>query len=165
MKPPELFTWFIDRSLGRKIAVELRGAGFRVEEHASHFADDAPDAEWLGEAGRRGWVVLTKDKAVRRNALELAAIVAGNVACFSLGHGNLKAAQMAQFHRSPLSDGEGSAALRSSDDGFHYIDRERDRPDDKRHALAAAEEHQVSEPHVMKTRQSSQGAERIQNRP
>jgi len=96
VKPPELFTWFIDRSLGRKIAVELRGAGFRVEGHASHFADDAPDAEWLGEAGRRGWVVLTKDKAVRRNALELAAIVAGNVAWFSLGHGNLKAAQMAQ---------------------------------------------------------------------
>ena len=23
-------------------------AGFRVEEHASHFADNAPDAEWLG---------------------------------------------------------------------------------------------------------------------
>src|SRR5439155_18974635 len=42
------------------------------------------------------WVVLTKDKAVRRNALELAAILAGDVACFSLGHGNLKAEQMAQ---------------------------------------------------------------------
>ena len=46
--------------------------------------------------GRRGWVVLAKDKAVRRNALELAAILAGDVACFSLGHGNLKAEQMAQ---------------------------------------------------------------------
>ena len=96
MKPPEPFTWFIDRSLGRKIAVDLRAAGFQVEEHSAHFADDAPDAEWLAEAGRRGWVVLTKDKAVRRNALELAAIRAGDVACFSLGHGNLKAEQMAQ---------------------------------------------------------------------
>ena len=36
-----------------------------------------------------------QDKAVRRNALELAAILAGDVACFSLGHGNLKAEQMA----------------------------------------------------------------------
>ena len=96
MKPPEPYTWFVDRSLGRKIVADLRAAGFQVEEHAAHFADDAPDVEWLGEAGRRGWVVLTKDKAVRRNALELAAILAGNVACFSLGHGNLKAAQMAQ---------------------------------------------------------------------
>lgn len=75
---------------------DLRAAGFRVQEHASHFVDDAPDVEWLSEAGRRQWVVLTKDKAVRRNALELAAIVASNVACFSLGQGNLKADQMAQ---------------------------------------------------------------------
>ena len=96
MKPPEPFTWFVDRSLGRKIVADLRAAGFRVEEHSAHFADDAPDAEWLAEAGRHGWVVLTKDKAVRRNALELAAILAGDVACFSLGHGNLKAEQMAQ---------------------------------------------------------------------
>jgi len=40
--------------------------------------------------------VLTKDKAVRRNALELTAIRTGGVACFSLGHGNLKAEHMAQ---------------------------------------------------------------------
>jgi predicted nuclease of predicted toxin-antitoxin system len=96
VKPPEPFTWFVDRSLGLKIVVDLRASGFQVEEHSAHFADDAPDAEWLAEAGRRGWVVLTKDKAVRRNALELAAIVTGQVACFSLGHGNLKAEQMAQ---------------------------------------------------------------------
>jgi predicted nuclease of predicted toxin-antitoxin system len=96
VKPPEPFTWFIDRSLGRKIVLALRKAGFQVEEHAAHFADDAPDAEWLSEAGRRGWVVLTKDKAIRRNALEHAAIVAAKVACFSLGHGNLKSEQMAQ---------------------------------------------------------------------
>jgi predicted nuclease of predicted toxin-antitoxin system len=96
VKPPEPFTWFVDRSLGRKIVAQLRAAGFQVEEHSAHFADDAPDAEWLAEAGRRGWVVLTKDKAVRRNALELAAILAGEVACFSLGHGNLKSDQMAQ---------------------------------------------------------------------
>ena len=101
MKPPEPFTWLVDRSLGRKIVVDLRAAGFQVEEHSTHFADDAPDAEWLAEAGRRGWAVLTKDKAVRRNALELAAILAGGVACFSLGHGNLKADQMAQAFVAP----------------------------------------------------------------
>jgi predicted nuclease of predicted toxin-antitoxin system len=94
VKPPEPFTWFIDRSLGRRLVTELRSAGFLVEEHADHFAPDAPDAEWLGEAGRRGWVVLTKDKAVRRNALELAAIRESGVACFSLGRGDLKAEQM-----------------------------------------------------------------------
>jgi hypothetical protein len=39
---------------------------------------------------------LTKDKAVRRNVLEFEAIRANDVVCFSLGHGNLKAEQMAQ---------------------------------------------------------------------
>jgi predicted nuclease of predicted toxin-antitoxin system len=96
VKPPEPFIWFVDRSLGRKIVADLRAAGFKVEEHSGHFADNAPDAEWLAAAGLRGWIVLTKDKAIRRNALELAAIVGGNVACFSLGQGNLKAEQMAQ---------------------------------------------------------------------
>ena len=33
---------------------------------------------------------------MRRNALELTAIRTGGVACFSLGHGNLKAEHMAQ---------------------------------------------------------------------
>ncbi len=96
MKPPEPFVWFVDRSLGRKIVNDLRAAGFQIEEHETLFADNAPDDEWLGEAGRRGWVVLTKDKAVRRNALELAAILASQVACFSLANGNLSAVQMAK---------------------------------------------------------------------
>lgn len=50
VKPPEPYTWFIDRSLGRKIATGLRDAQFQVEEHGSHFADDAPDLEWLSIA-------------------------------------------------------------------------------------------------------------------
>ena len=94
MKLPEPYTWFIDRSLGRKIATGLRDAQFQIEEHSSHFADDAPDVDWLNEAGRRGWVVLTKDKSVRRSALEFETIRTSNVACFSLGHGNLRAEQM-----------------------------------------------------------------------
>ncbi len=94
MKLPEPYTWFIDRSLGRKIATDLRAAEFQVEEHAAHFSDNASDIEWLSEAGRRGWVVLTKDKSVRRNTLEFEMIRISNVACFSLGHGNLRAEQM-----------------------------------------------------------------------
>ena len=77
MKPPEPFTWFIDRSLGRKIAVDLRAAGFRVEEHSDHFVHDAPDADWLAEVGRRGWIVLTKDKGdLKSNQMTQAFIAA-----------------------------------------------------------------------------------------
>jgi hypothetical protein len=40
VKPPEPFTWFIDRSLGRKIVTDLRAASFQVEEHRAHFATE-----------------------------------------------------------------------------------------------------------------------------
>ena len=95
MKPPEPFTWFVDRALGRKIAHDLRAAGWQVQTHDDHFAQNTEDADWLVEVGRRGWVVLTKDKAIRRNALEKAALLNSGVACFTLGHGNLSSAQMA----------------------------------------------------------------------
>ncbi len=95
MKPPEPFTWFVDRALGRRLAQELRAAGWKVETHDDHFKQDAEDSFWLADVGQRGWIVLTKDKAIRRNALEQAALVRAGVACFTLGHGNLSAAQMA----------------------------------------------------------------------
>jgi uncharacterized protein with PIN domain len=68
LKPPEPFTWFVDRALGRRLAQELRAAGWKVEIHDDHFEQDAEDTLWLADVGRLGWVVLTKDKAIRRNA-------------------------------------------------------------------------------------------------
>jgi len=94
----EPFTFFVDRSLGRGIVVdELRGAGEMVEPHDDHFAQNTPDAEWLVEVGRRGWVVLTKDKNIRSNQLEHVALVRANVACFMLGRGDLSAAAMGKI--------------------------------------------------------------------
>ncbi|MGH7152226.1 MAG: hypothetical protein ACREIU_16085 [Planctomycetota bacterium] len=43
----------------------MRREGARVEVHDEHFARDARDEEWLGEVGRRGWVVPTKDQRIR----------------------------------------------------------------------------------------------------
>jgi len=88
VKLREPFTYFVDRSLGRKVLVtHLRAHGLQVEAHDDHFAADTTDAEWLGAVGRRGWVVLTKDKAIRRNTLEREALLEANVACFMLGRG------------------------------------------------------------------------------
>ncbi|WP_437325864.1 hypothetical protein [Sorangium sp. So ce381] len=97
MKLREPFTYFIDRSLGRGLVVEaLRAAKLDVHAHDDHFAQNTPDAEWLVEIGRRGWVVLTKDKNIRVNALERLALVRANVACIMLGRGDLTAPAMAQ---------------------------------------------------------------------
>ncbi|KYF79985.1 hypothetical protein BE17_24600 [Sorangium cellulosum] len=98
MKLPEPYTYFVDRSLGRGMVVEaLRAAGAEVHAHDDHFAQNTADAEWLVEIGRRGWVVLTKDKNIRSNHLEHVALVQANVACFMLGRGDLTAAAMGKI--------------------------------------------------------------------
>ncbi len=98
MKLPEPFVYFVDRSLGRGIVVEtLRAAGHEVHAHDDHFAQNTPDTEWLIEVGRRGWVVLTKDKNIRSNQLELRALLQAKVACVMLGRGNLTAEAMGKL--------------------------------------------------------------------
>ncbi|WP_437876079.1 hypothetical protein [Sorangium sp. So ce513] len=98
MKLREPFAYFVDRSLGRGLVVEaLRAANLDVHAHDDHFAQNTPDAEWLVEVGRRGWVVLTKDKNIRVNALERLALLRANVACIMLGRGDLTAPAMAQI--------------------------------------------------------------------
>jgi hypothetical protein len=61
----ETSTFFVDRCLGKSVGIALQQAGLRVEFHADHFADDADDATWISVVGQRGWIVLTKDKAIR----------------------------------------------------------------------------------------------------
>jgi len=57
---------FLDRSLGRRqVAEALRNAGARIEIHDDHFGPETTDEDWLREAGRRGWIVLTKDARIR----------------------------------------------------------------------------------------------------
>ncbi len=95
MKLPEPFVYFVDRSLGRGIVpATLRAAGHEVHAHDDLFAQDTPDTDWLSDVGRRRWVVLTKDKNIRSNHLELRALLDAEVACVMLGHGNLTAAAM-----------------------------------------------------------------------
>jgi len=86
------------------VAEALRGEGAQVEVHDDHFPIDAKDPDWLVEVGRRGWVVLLKDKRVRRIRLELDALIAAKVRAFVLTAGNLTGPEMAevfvrQFHK------------------------------------------------------------------
>ena len=53
-RPPETYTFFVDRSLGKHVvAVALRSAGARVEVHDDHFSPDATDEHWLTESGEK----------------------------------------------------------------------------------------------------------------
>ena len=71
--------------MGRQIVAQrLRDAGHRIEIHADHFAPGTPDIEWLAIVGLKGWVVLGKDLAIRRKALERETLLESGVRAFLL---------------------------------------------------------------------------------
>jgi hypothetical protein len=93
--PPDAVL-FLDKCLGNyDVALALRKAGMKVELHATHFEQDAKDQEWLLDVGKRGWIVLTKDRHLQSNYLQLVAILRGNVKAFALSAADVTGAAMA----------------------------------------------------------------------
>ncbi|HEY4026341.1 MAG TPA: hypothetical protein VGO86_07905, partial [Candidatus Dormibacteraeota bacterium] len=89
--------FLVDRSLGLQLAEELRSLGFAAHTLDSVYgATRAPtveDTEWLGDAGQRGWLALTKDKRIRTNPLERERILTARAKVFCLTSGSLTGAQ------------------------------------------------------------------------
>ncbi len=84
-KPPEEFTFFLDRSLGRHtVAAALREAGAKLLIHDDLFPQTATDVEWLNEAGKNNWLVLTKDERIRYRIAEIEALRKARVKAFVL---------------------------------------------------------------------------------
>jgi predicted nuclease of predicted toxin-antitoxin system len=83
--------------MGRKLVTALADAGGRAVTHDSLFpAEDTLDEEWLRRAGSEGWVVLTKDKLIRKRPLERAALIAARVRAFVFTGGNVSGVEMAE---------------------------------------------------------------------
>jgi predicted nuclease of predicted toxin-antitoxin system len=103
-KPPpakqlEPYIFYVERSLGGKVVPEsLQQAGLNIERHKSHFVHNAEDVEWLPFCGQMGWVVLTKDKAIRSNEVELTALTRAGVACFVISSGEMTGEDMANAY-------------------------------------------------------------------
>ncbi len=104
-KPPDDdLVFFLDRCLGRIVVAEaLRAAGNRVEVHDDHFDQDAPDEEWLPKVGAKKWVLLTRDKYIQRNPLEVQQLLKGGVAAFVLRGGSLSGEAMARAFLAALT--------------------------------------------------------------
>ena len=98
-KPPDRTVLFVDRSLGGKVVPDaLRAAGERVERHDDHFPADTPDHVWLADVGARGWLILTKDKRIRRRPAEIHALRAAGAKAFFLSSSkDLTGPQMAEI--------------------------------------------------------------------
>ena len=112
-------TLFVDRSLGKGVARRLREAGAVVEMHDDHFPQTTPDTEWIPEVARRGWVVLTKDKNIRRRQDERTALLLAKSRVFTLSSGNMSGAKMAELFTTQLREIEQIATVESPP--FLYI--------------------------------------------
>lgn len=92
--PPE---FFIDRSLGKSIAEGLRDCGLTVHTMASVYGEKAAqrldDQVWLRDAGNNGWIVLTKDDAIRRRPAERDALIEAGVRVFCLTSAQLRGSE------------------------------------------------------------------------
>ena len=87
-RPLDGLTFLVDESVGAKIVPEaLRELGAVVHTVAERFGQGAPDEQWLVEAGLQGWVVVTRDRMIRKRPNELAALRDANVRAFALTAG------------------------------------------------------------------------------
>jgi hypothetical protein len=94
---PEPYTFFIDRCLGTgDVCTVLRAAGATIVQHDDAFGQSTHDVDWLPQVGQRRWVLLTKDKRIRRNQAEVTALMNAGVAAFVLISGNLTGRQQGE---------------------------------------------------------------------
>ena len=96
--------FYVDRCLGKAVPQALLDAGARIERHDDHFPQDAPDEEWIPEVAKRGWVILTKDKNIRRRAGEREAVLLTAARIFTLSSGNMRGTEMAALFVNRLAD-------------------------------------------------------------
>ena len=90
--------FFLDRSIeSALVAAALRDTGVEVRLHREFFADDEKDEIWLPDVAQRGWIILTRDKWIRRRPLEKQALIASGARAFVLTSGNLRGREMADI--------------------------------------------------------------------
>ena len=99
-------TFFVDRSLGKSVGKILRDAGATVELHDDYFPQTAPDRDWIPDVTDRGWIILTKDKNIRRQRGEREEVLLAGATVFTLTSGNMPGAEMARAFLDHLAEME-----------------------------------------------------------
>lgn len=94
-KPPNP-TFYVDECLGKAVPASLAAAGHDIRPWFNHYPGQ-PDTVWLPEIGARGWVLLTKDKQIKKRALEVHAILNAGVRAFILITSGLRGDEQADI--------------------------------------------------------------------
>ena len=77
--------FFVDENYGERLVTGLRDLGYDNIEHLLENFDRAtPDEEWLEYIGERGYVLITRDKMIRRRPNEKAALIRHKIVAFYL---------------------------------------------------------------------------------
>jgi predicted nuclease of predicted toxin-antitoxin system len=97
-------TLFVDRSLGKGVGQSLREIGATVVLHDDEFEQTTPDADWIPEVTARGWVILTKDKNIRRAGGEREDVLKAGARVFTLTSGRMSGQQMSEVFISNLDE-------------------------------------------------------------
>ena len=103
---PEDFVLYLDENLHncKPILDILVKHGVKHERHGQHFPAGTEDSVWLPFVGQRAWIVLTKDKRIRFNQLEKAAVRRYHVREFYFSSGNYTGTEMAEILVSALPE-------------------------------------------------------------
>ncbi len=89
---------FVDRcAWSRRLGEALRNAGIPFVAHDDKFAKNCADVDWLPVVGREEWIVITRDKNIRRKPNELKAFRDAKVIAFALASGNASAEDTARL--------------------------------------------------------------------
>jgi PIN like domain len=87
---------FIDRcAWSNRLGEVLKSAGIAFVPHHDHFEQACPDVDWLPIVGKNGWIVITRDKNIRRKPNELQAFKENNVLAIVLSSGSSSQASAA----------------------------------------------------------------------
>jgi predicted nuclease of predicted toxin-antitoxin system len=97
------YDFFVDECVSsRTVPPVLRADGHTVYLERQEFGEGAQDVDWLPPVGSRGWILITKDKNIRKRPLEMKALLGGNVRAFVLTAGNLRGEQQAEIFAKAL---------------------------------------------------------------
>lgn len=96
-RPPEQAIYFLDENVdGPLLADALRAEGFEIRQLRACFARGAEDESWIPIVASSGWIIVTRDIAIKRRPAERAAWIAANAVVVMLrSEQPLSAADMA----------------------------------------------------------------------
>jgi hypothetical protein len=95
--PDSPLVFFIDECLGtQKVPAAIRAAGHVAKTLADVFSSGMRDEDWLRALEGHEWIILTKDKNIRRHPLEAHALVAAGLRVFVITASDLTGDEMGE---------------------------------------------------------------------